>query len=401
MGVCCSENPKNQIKRKSQESTERQERKTKDKGGVGLKDSKKSEKTDKDKEKEKKLENKTEKKLDNTYKEDDETLNTLNEEQTKIYLETLFKSYYSAKTYFYDNELKDKELEAINIIKEINSKIEMVKQGNYKKINIENLPKKITPKFITGYTPEERKNEINKIINKLNKEKEQAQNIFNNKVAEMKKKFNKLNQSEKDKLKLTLDRDKNQISFISKEILDIKKTLESDYIPVPLCITTNEPYKKEKINDDIEENTMKIKVNGITYSKSNPLVILAIKGDNINIHKEIKGKSQDDMFTEFTWNFTDEQFKNLVKNRIEIVLGRSYAVKSTKVKGKGEIQLRKLKSTSSLDESVRLKMESGKSDTTIDIIIKLRNPLVEKEYEDDFREVIKIVKIYKEYKFTE
>ena len=46
-------------------------------------------------------------------------------------------------------------------------------------------------------------------------------------------------------------------------------------------------------------------------------------------------------------------------------------------------------------------MKSGKSDTFIEIEIFLRRPLIDKEYEDDFREIIKIEKIYPEFVFKE
>lgn len=333
--------------------------------------------------------------------EKDKVLNKKSEEETKILLETLYKSYYSAKTYFNNNELKDQEFDAVQCIKKIIAAQDMIKEGKCKQINIEDLPKKINSEYITGYSPEERKKKINDIIAQFNKEREDSQKIFNNKVNEMKKKFNKMNQAEKDSLKKILDQDKKDIDYISKEILIIKKTLENDYIPVPLCMTTNKAYKREKINPDIEENTMQIKVNGISYSKSNPIVILAINGDNIKVHKEIKGTNQDDFYCEFSWKFTAEQYRNLVKNKIDIVLGRTYTIKSTKVKGKGELPLRRLKDISSLDEPVKLKMESGKSDTIIDIEIKLRSPLVNKEYEEDFREILKIVKVYPQFKFDE
>ena len=145
---------------------------------------------------------------------------------------------------------------------------------------------------------------------------------------------------------------------------------------------------------------MKIKVNGISYTKSNPVVFLGIKGDNISVYKEIKGKNKDEINAEFTWEFNETQYKNLIKYNLEIILGRNYTLKSTKEKGRGEIQLRKLKNISSLEETVKIKMLSGKNDTNIDIEIFLRNPLVDKEYEDDFRDIIKIEKIYPEFKFN-
>jgi len=355
-----------------------------------------------EKEKEKKTEKEDKKKKDkkNKGKESEtQVKNKMSEEEIKVYLESLFKSYYSAKSYFNSNELKEKELDAINCCKKIIAAQDMLKKGNYKNINIDELPKKITPEYITGYTPEKKKEKINQIIDELIKERDETRKILDNKIAEGKKHFNKMKDADKNKLKQSMNEDQNHIKFITQEIEKIKKTLTSDYIPIPLIKKINKPYKKEKFNLEIEENTMKIKVNGISYTKSNPVVILGIKGDNISIHKEIKGKNKEEIITEFIWQFTEEQFKNLVKHNLEIILGRTYTLKKTKAKGKGEMQLRKLKDKSYLDETIKLKMESGKSDTNIDIEIFLRNPLVDKEYEDDFREIISIEKIYPEFSF--
>jgi hypothetical protein len=68
-------------------------------------------------EKENKNEEEKKKKKDkkNKGKEDEaQSKNKMSEEETKVYLESLFKSYYSAKSYFNNNELKEKELDAIN-----------------------------------------------------------------------------------------------------------------------------------------------------------------------------------------------------------------------------------------------------------------------------------------------
>ena len=338
---------------------------------------------DKEKEKEKKL------------------LNTKSKEETKILLESLFKSYYAAKTYFNKNELKEKEVDAIHCCKKITEAQDLLNSGKHKEIDISKLPKELKSEYITGYTPEERKNKINEIIKLLEKEREDTRNILNKKVEDMKKALKKQKNPNMEQAKKILDEDKNHIDEIKKEINIIKKTLLDDYIPVPLYMTVNKSYKKEKINEEIDKNKMVIKLNGISYTKSNPIVIFAIRGENINIHQEIKGKNQEEMYKEFIWEFTEEQFKNLIKYKIEIILARSYTFKSTKAKGKGEIQLRKLKDRSNIDENVKIQMQSGKSDTNMDVEIKLRSPIIDKEYEDDFREIIQIVKIYPKFEFSE
>ena len=338
----------------------------------------------------------------NISKKSDKTkvvLNKKSKEETKIILESLFNSYYSAKTYFNKNELKEKEVDAIHCLKKINKAKEMLEEGKHHKINLAELPKKINSEYITGYTPEERKKKINEIITKLKEDEKETRKILNQKMEEVKKILIKTKNKDMDKYRPYLDVEKNHLTAISKDIKAIEKTLLDDYIPVPSFIYEQKPCKKEKVNKDIEENTLEIKVCGLTYTKSNPIVYLVIRGDNFNVTKEIKGKNQDDIYSAFTWNFSNEQFKNLIKYKIEIALGRTYSIKSTKIKGRGELVLRKLKSSSSMEELVKLKMESGKEDTSIDIEIKLRSPIIDKEYEEDFRDVIKLIKIYPKFKF--
>ena len=333
----------------------------------------------------------------------EEVINSKTKDKILILLQSLFKSYYSAKTYFNENELKEKEVDAINCCRKINSAIELLKEGQYKKIKMSEMPKKIDSKYITDYTPEDRKKKINELISLLTKEKEEKRVLMNIRIEQMKKKLKASKNLENDKLivKKILDADKAAIDKINKDIEKIRLTLADDYIPVPLYRMISQPSKKEKLNLDIKENTMLIKVKNLTYTKSNPLIMLAIRGDDININKEIKGKNPEDINEEFTWVFNEKDFKNLVKYSIEIALGRTYSIKSTKVKGRGELPLRKLKSLSSLDEAVKLKMESGKPDKSIDIEIILRTPFIDKEYEDDFKEVVNIIKIYPKFVFSE
>ena len=328
-------------------------------------------------------------------------LNKKSKEETKIFLDSLYKSYYSAKTYFNKNEFKEKEVDAINCLKKIIEAKELSEKGKHKEINLADLPKKINSEYITGYTPEERKKKITEIITKLKEEEKQTRKILNQKMEEVKKILIRTKNKDMDKYRPYLDEEKNHLTLISKEIKAIEKTLIDDYIPVPSFIYEQKPYKKERVNKDIEKNTMEVKVSGLTYTKSDPIVYLVIRDEKFSVSKEIKGKNQDEIYSVFTWNFSDEQFKNLIKNKIEIALGRTYAIKSTKIKGKGELSLKNLRSSSSMDESVSLKMESGKPDTSINIEIKLRSPIIEKEYDEDFRDIIKITKIYPKFNFDE
>ena len=105
-------------------------------------------------------------------KKEKKLLNTKSKEETKILLESLFKSYYAAKTYFNKNELKEKEVDAIHCCKKITEAQDLLNSGKHKEIDISKLPKELKSEYITGYTPEERKNKINEIIKLLEKERE-------------------------------------------------------------------------------------------------------------------------------------------------------------------------------------------------------------------------------------
>ena len=144
---------------------------------------------------------------------------------------------------------------------------------------------------------------------------------------------------------------------------------------------------------------MRITVKNLTYTKSNPMIIFYIKlSDNNEMSKEIKGKSKDNINETFDWSFND--LKSILRNKIDIALLRTYAIKSNKLKGKSEISLRNFMNNSKIDEAYKIKMESGKEDNYIDVTIKIRSAIVQKEYETAYREVIKIKKIYPKFKIN-
>jgi hypothetical protein len=320
-----------------------------------------------------------------------------NEEKMKNNLDNLFKSYYIAKTYFCENEFKEKEVDAIRKCKKIIEAKELLEQGLFKKIKEKELPKEITPEYITGYTEEERNKKINDIINILNKEKEELKKNLDNKINELKNNVDKIKKENMEKYKeaskIILDKEKNKINEITKIIQLVKETLKDKYIPVPDYIIAYEECKREKINDDIPENVIRISVGNLTYKKSNPLIILIIDEKNINLKKEIKT----DINETFDWTLDEKQFKILFKCRINVVLERTYAIKKNKLKGTSEVSLRKLEEFDSFNGSYNIKMESGKSDSKIDIAVQLRSPILNKTYETIYKEVLKIKKIYPKF----
>ena len=338
---------------------------------------------------------------DEILKQIDEMNDKKKEEDISNYLETLFKSYYEAKTYFHSNDLKEKEVDAIHKCKKIYEAKELLKKGKQKMINMKELPEKITSEFITGYTKEEREKKILGIINRLKQEKENLKKNMDKKIEEMQKMTKKIKKENIERFKLEskniLDQDKKKIETYNKTIQVINGLLKDEYIPVPDYIIENEEYKKEIVNEEIPENVLRISVNNLTYTKSNPMILLYMKLDNNELSREIKGKTKDNINETFDWCLDVIDLKSIIRNKIDIALLRTYTIKSNKLKGKSEISLRNLMNCSKIEEGCKIKMESGKDDNYIDITIKIRSPIIEKEYDTAYREVIKIKKIYPKF----
>ena len=340
--------------------------------------------------------------MDEDIEKEIEQMNNMNnKEKIKEKLKSLYESYYAAKTYFCSNDFKEKELDAITKLKKIIEFQNFLKEGKYKKINMKEFPDEITPQYITDYSDKERKKKIEEILNRLNLELDDAKNSLNKKLEEIKgrTKFIKKENIEnfKQESKKILDIEKNRVEKIKKEIAIINEISKDEYIPIPECIIENEEYQIEKINDDIPKNVMRININNLTYSKSNPLIIINLKFDNIDMKKEIKAKNRNDINDTFDWEINEKDYKNIIRNRITILLERTYLIKKNKIKGSCEISLRNFRDRDLIEGSHRIKMISGKDDNYIDVSIKIREPIYEKQYEISFREVLKIKRVYPKF----
>ena len=340
--------------------------------------------------------------IDEDIEKEIEQMNNMNnKEKIKKKLKSLYESYYAAKTYFCSNDFKEKELDAITKLKKIIEFQNFLKEGKYKEINMKEFPDEITPQYITDYSDKERKKKIEEILNRLNLELDDAKNSLNKKLEEIKgrTKFIKKENIEnfKQESKKILDIEKNRVEKIKKEIAIINEISKDEYIPIPECIIENEEYQIEKINDDIPKNVMRININNLTYSKSNPLIIINLKFDNIDMKKEIKAKNRNDINDTFDWEINEKDYKNIIRNRITILLERTYLIKKNKIKGSCEISLRNFRDSDLIEGSHRIKMISGKDDNYIDVSIKIREPIYEKQYEISFREVLKIKRVYPKF----
>ena len=310
--------------------------------------------------------------------------------KSKINLENLYESYYAAKEYFRLNGLREQEVDAINKCRNLKKLKE-----NPKLNNIE-IPDEITPEYIYGYSKQKKISKCKEIEKSLIDQKEYINKNMQEYIESLKKLNKKKFESVKTEAKTKLDNDKLEIEKLDKCIKIINDIEKNEWVPVPEYLKIDKEKKIEIIQEDIPEKTMRINVGHTTYTKSNAILKLEIEFDkkNCNKIKEIKCKENNDFSESFEWKFDNDQWNNLYKNKINIILERSYNIKKNKIKGIGKIDLRKLKNEFHIEGDFKLEMKSQKESKIVGISIDIRHPFLEKKYDIISKEIIEIKKIF-------
>lgn len=291
-------------------------------------------------------------------------VNIDNIENKEIYIEWLYQSYNKVKEYFSKNNLKEQEEDS-------NKKLEKIKEikENYNKGNSNNLkelPDEVDPEYIYGTSSEERDDTFINIINSL--------------------------------LELKSLLKENEAENINKEILKLREYQSKIWCRPPEINKEKKEFDIKKVNKEIPENTMKINIFKITYTKSNSIVKFLIDLDGKQETKEVKIKNYKDVNETFEWKFDEKDWKSLNNKKLNIILERSYSSKDNKVKGKGIIYLNAFNDMASDEQTVILKMENKKKKKTfIGLKIYIRCPFENIEYEKEIKEKVEIKKMYEEY----
>ena len=89
------------------------------------------------------------------------------------YVDLLLQQYLSARNYFKENDLKENEKDCILKCKTIITAKRDIQLGYIDSIDLNELPKPITPEYIFGITLEEREEKFKEIIAELIKQKEE------------------------------------------------------------------------------------------------------------------------------------------------------------------------------------------------------------------------------------
>lgn len=324
------------------------------------------------------------------------TVSQSNEDKTKLYVDLLLQQYLSARDYFKANEFKEQEKDCIGKCKQIIIAKKKIQDGNFKEVNLNELPKAIKPEYIYGCTEEERLAKFKEILSEIIKQKdevEQKKNAYSEKLRTInKKEFAKI----KDTAKGVLDSYQNKINKYNETIENIKEKLKDKWVPPPEFCRSEEEDKVEKINNDIPENTMRIHIGKIDYEKDNVYLKVNLKYDDKELSKEVHLKGDKDFNETWDWQFDKSEYKRLYRKVMEIEMERTYWYKfgGSNVKGSAKIDLNSLKDSIQLVGNYKLELVSKRTTPSINVSINLRTPFAEKQFETVTKEVFTVKKIY-------
>ena len=312
------------------------------------------------------------------------------------YVDLLLQQYLSARNYFKENDLKENEKDCILKCKTIITAKRDIQLGYIDSIDLNELPKPITPEYIFGITLEEREEKFKEIIAELVKQKEEIaekKKDYNDKLSKLKKRdFEKL----KDQAKQVLDSYQAKMDKFDTDIEDMKNKLKDKWTPVPDFCNLPEEEKVEKINKDIPEYTMRIHFGKTDYDKDSVFLKVKLDLGEKQMNKEVKLKSDKNFDETFDWTFDKREYKSLHRKFIEITMERSYWYKlgGSDVKGSVKVDLKNLKDSILLEGNYKIELQSKRANPGIEVKIELRSPFVDKVYETITKDVFQIKKIY-------
>lgn len=252
-----------------------------------------------------KMKNTFEKPIDNAQQG-----NILNENgQNNNYINDLLNEYKNAMNYFKKNNLKTQELDAINKYIQINNIKSQIESGNL--IDLNNLPKPITPEYIYGCSTKERNEKFNELINKFSSDK---------KILEAKmKNFEKYAITKN--IKEEYDKEHEKLKKLEYIIKKLENNYKNEWTPAP---EYTKEYKKthvEKISYENCDYKLLFTIKKIENKEENiNLYINFIVNENKEIRKnfELKGENNFKENWEITLNVND--WKNIDINSDNFIL---------------------------------------------------------------------------------
>ena len=315
-------------------------------------------------------------------------------------LEERFQEYKSAFIYFQQNDLPLQKDETNKNAKIIKAAIDAIKNGQGKNISLDDLPPKVTPEYIWGYSREDRKKKFSEILNFYST---QIKHIANEKDALQKKteaamkSGKKIPKKQIEQIKSQVEKYNNDISSLQKRKEQMKKIFQDEWYPCPLLGEKKIKIKVAKTNTHIDENAIVIHVSELTYHSDNLFIEINCTFDDPKKDKIYPVKNHT-FNSDVIWNLTPNEFKNVHRKKLEMKLFKKKFIGSTLIT-EFSVKLNPLSNKASFKEVVNLKFEKNKN-YTVNIDVLVRNPCVEPEIVE--QEIAKpaVVKVYPRFQLV-
>ena len=320
----------------------------------------------------------------------------INEEVKKyqLYINTLIKEYTEAKEYFKRNGQENLANKSRQDLRTLISAKQKVDLGRYKEVQLNLLPKTITPEYIFGYDLNERTNKFKIILTQLIRDKNEIDEKMKSIMEKMKKLKKKEFEKAKETIKPKLDEMKQKRDNIAKLMENLKEKFKDKWTPAPEYSKVMEEEKIEKVSYEGAIYSLKIKVGKTDYDKDKTHLKLKLEvNKNKVLTRDVYLKQMGDYNEEWKWDFNGDEFKNLAKNYLFIELYRQHTFSDDK-KGEGKIDLGNIRRGTPFKSECKLQIESKRLEPSVMFLFTPIMPEGKKYYESVQKEKIKITKVY-------
>ena len=172
----------------------------------------------------------------------------------------------------------------------------------------------------------------------------------------------------------------------------MKERLQDRWVPAPLFVEQDQEIKKEKINNDIPENTLRIIFGKTTYTKDRKMYLIVTQPEK-NFQQKFDQKGSGNWENQFDWKYEKSDFKSLCRSKIHVeVFAKGWF--SDTLKAQFDIDLKDLKDHIEIDGDFPIKQVSGTTGNTAHVTFKVRAPCKEAEYLIETKSYLQIKKIY-------
>ena len=301
--------------------------------------------------------------------------------------------YRAALAYFQTNQLAEQRIDATNKAKLICIELKKIQDGKWKEVNEFKLPDPVTPEYIYGYKKEERNERFKKIILDYDRQRKEITAQINIKVEAFKKmgaaKFKKI----KDAATKDLNSMKTKKETLDKLINKLKQYFQDTWAPAPLFAEQDQEIKKEKVNKDIPEFTLRIIFGKTTYNKDKSLYLI-VRYPEKSFEKKFEQKKAGDWEQQIDWKFDKSDFKAIYRNKFHVEIWEKKLIFKDSLKGQFEMEPKELKSQLEVTKDWPITLDNGKTDKTANVTFKVHSPCKEPVYEIETKTVLQVTKIY-------